>query len=161
MNIVDESVVSIHFTLKDDDGTVIDTSSGSEPLVYMHGQQNIIPGLEEALAGRKVGDKFQVIIPPEKGYGERDEALVQRVPRSQFPEGEIEPGMQFQVGSNGGPMVITVIEIDDKDVVIDGNSELAGETLHFDIEVAEVREATKEELEHGHAHGPGDHHHHH
>jgi FKBP-type peptidyl-prolyl cis-trans isomerase SlyD len=161
MQVAEKHVVSIHFTLKDDEGEVLESSNGGEPLTYLHGSGGLIPGLEKALVGRKVGDKFQVVVPPEQGYGERDEKLLQRVPKNQFPEpDQLEEGMQFQVNGPRGPMVLTVLEIADTDVVVDGNPELAGETLHFDIEVTEVRPATADELAHGHAHGPGGHHHH-
>lgn len=161
MQIAEECVVSFHFTLKNDQGKVIESSTASDPLTYLHGSGSIVPGLEEALEGRKVGEKLEVILPPEKAYGPRDEKLIQHVPKSQFPNPEkLKPGMQFQVNSQGGPMILTVQEVREKEVVIDGNPELAGQTLQFDIEIVEVRKATAEELEHGHAHGPGGHHHH-
>lgn len=161
MKIADESVVTFHFTLKDDKGQVIESSVGSEPLVYLHGSSAIVPGLEEALNGRTQGDKFQVNLPPEKAYGERDERLVQKIPINQFPKSEkLKPGMQFQAQGPDGAMIFTIKQVNDADVVVDANPELAGMTLNFDIEVTEVRKATKDELEHGHAHGPGGHHHH-
>ena len=160
MNIANETVVSMHYTLKDDKGKVLDSSSGSDPLVYLHGASNIIPGLEEALIGKKTGDKLTVTVPPEKGYGQRDERMVQRIPKEQFPDPDrLKIGMQFQVNSNQGPMVLTVVGLEAKEVVVDGNPELAGQTLHFDVEITDVRKATSEELAHGHAHGPGGHHH--
>lgn len=160
MNIANETVVSMHYTLKDDKGKVLDSSSGSDPLVYLHGASNIIPGLEEALIGKKVGDKLNVTVAPEKGYGQRDERMVQRIPKEQFPDPDrLKVGMQFQVNSNQGPMVLTVVGIEAKEVVVDGNPELAGQTLHFEVEITDVRKATSEELAHGHAHGPGGHHH--
>jgi FKBP-type peptidyl-prolyl cis-trans isomerase SlyD len=160
MNIADEAVVSMHYTLKDDKGEVIDSSDGSEPLTYLQGASNIIPGLEEALAGKKKGDKLHVTVPPEKGYGERDERLVQAIPKNQFQDADrLKAGMQFQIRSQGGPMVLTVVEVKDSEVVVDGNSPLAGQTLHFDVEITDVRPATEEELAHGHVHGPGGHHH--
>lgn len=160
MKIAKQSVVTFHFTLKDEKGKVLESSVSGEPLVYMHGANNIVPGLEEALEGRTSGDKFQVTLAPEKAYGMRDERLVQRIPRTEFPDaGSLKPGMQFQVNTKGGPMVLTITSIEDKEVVVDGNPELAGMTLNFDIEVTEVRKATTEELSHGHAHGPGGHHH--
>lgn len=160
MTIADESVVSMHYTLKDDKGTVLDSSSGGEPLVYLQGSGNIIPGLEEALVGKKTGDKLKVSLSPDKGYGERDERLVQTIPKSQFQNADrMKVGMQFQINSQGGPMILTVVEIKENDLVVDGNSPLAGQTLHFDVEITDVRKATDEELEHGHVHGPGGHHH--
>jgi FKBP-type peptidyl-prolyl cis-trans isomerase SlyD len=161
MNIGKESVVSFHFTLKDDAGKVLESSVGNDPLVYLHGTGSIVPGLEEALNGRATGDKFNVVLPPEKAYGQRDERLVQRIPKSEFPNSErLKVGMQFQVDTKGGPMVLTITGLEGDEVVVDGNPELAGSTLHFDIEVTEVRQATAEELSHGHAHGPDGHHHH-
>ena len=160
MNIAKETVVSIHYTLKDDKGKVIDSSSGGDPLVYLHGASNIIPGLEDALTGKKLGDKLNVTVPPEKAYGQRDERMVQKIPKSQFPDPDrLKPGMQFQVNSNQGPMILTVMGIEGDNIVVDGNPELAGQTLHFEVEVTDVRKATAEELQHGHAHGPGGHHH--
>lgn len=160
MNIADESVVSMHYTLKDDKGETIDSSDGGEPLTYLQGAGNIIPGLEEALMGKKKGDKLKVTIAPDKGYGERDERLVQSIPKAQFQNGDrLKPGMQFQIRSQGGPMVLTVVEVKDSEVVVDGNSPLAGQTLHFDVEITDVRAATEEEVAHGHVHGPGGHHH--
>jgi len=160
MKITDESVVSFHFTLKDDGGKVLDSSTGSDPLTYLHGTGSIVPGLEEALNDKSTGDKFNVSLPPEKAYGQRDERLVQRIPKEQFPDpASLKVGMQFQVSSPGGPMILTVSGLEGNEVVVDANPELAGMTLHFDIEVTEVRNATEEELSHGHAHGPGGHHH--
>lgn len=160
MNISNHSVVSIHYTLKDDQNKVLDSSSGSDPLMYIHGTGNIVPGLEQALEGRKVGDQFKVSIPPQEGYGPRDEKRVQSVQKKEFPNAEqVEVGMQFQVNTDNGPMVFTVVEVKDSEIVVDGNHPLAGATLHFDVEVTEVRKATQEELDHGHAHGAGGHHH--
>jgi FKBP-type peptidyl-prolyl cis-trans isomerase SlyD len=161
MSIAKNSVVTFHFTLKDKAAKVLESSIGNDPLVYLHGSGAIVPGLEEALNGRKAGEKFNVDLPPEKAYGERDERLVQRIPKTEFPDSQrLEVGMQFQVDTKGGPMILTITGLDGPDVVVDGNPELAGHTLHFDIEIAEVRAATEEELTHGHAHGPGGHHHH-
>ena len=160
MNIADRCAVSFHYTLTDDAGTVLDSSRGSEPLVYLHGAGNIVPGLEQAMAGRKPGDAFKVDVAPEQGYGTRVDALVQQMPRSAFagmPEPEV--GMQFQAESNMGPVMVTVVAVDADSVTLDGNHALAGVTLHFDVEVVTVREATAEELDHGHVHGPGGHHH--
>lgn len=160
MNIGKESVVSFHFTLKNDEGTVLETSVGQDPLVYLHGTGSIVPGLEEELTGKRSGEKFNVVLPPEKAYGNRDERLVQRIPKSEFPNSErLKIGMQFQVDTKGGPMILTITGLEENDVVVDGNPELAGATLHFAIEVTDVRKATAEELAHGHAHGPGGHHH--
>jgi len=160
MKISDQTVVSFHFTLKDDEGEILDSSDGNDPLTYLHGSGNIIPGLEGALAGKSVGDKFKITLTPEQGYGPRDEKLLQKIPKNQFPDPErLEEGMQFQISGPQGPLVLTVLELTENEVVVDGNPELAGETLHFDVEVTEVRAASPEELEHGHVHGPGGHHH--
>jgi FKBP-type peptidyl-prolyl cis-trans isomerase SlyD len=155
--IADNQVVSIHYTLTDGDGEMLDTSSGSDPLTYLHGAQNIIPGLEAALTGKSVGDQLQVTIPPEDAYGVVDEDLVQVVPHGAF-EGidDIEPGVQFEARSpEGDTQIVTVQGVSEEGVVIDGNHPLAGQVLRFDVTVEEVREPTEEELAHGHAHGPG------
>src|SRR5437899_1637240 len=132
MNIAKDSVVTFHFTLKDADGKVLESSVGNDPLVYLHGSGSIVPGLEESLMGRKSGQKMNVILPPEKAYGMRDERLVQRIPKTEFPNSErLKVGMQFQVDTKGGPMVLTITGLEGPDVVVDGNPELAGATLHF------------------------------
>jgi FKBP-type peptidyl-prolyl cis-trans isomerase SlyD len=158
MQIEKDAVVSIDYTLKDEDGRVIDSSEGGEPLAYLHGGGNIIPGLEKELEGKAAGDELQVAIPAEEGYGQRNEQLVQEVAREQFGQiDELVPGMQFQVQSEAGPLVVTVTDVGEEKVVIDGNHPLAGIDLHFGVTVREVREATDEEKEHGHAHGPDSH----
>jgi FKBP-type peptidyl-prolyl cis-trans isomerase SlyD len=158
----DDKVVTIHYTLRDDDGDIIDSSSGSEPLDYLHGHGGIVPGLEAALAGKSAGAKLQVSVPPAEGYGEAGEADTKSVPRDAFPDDvELEVGMQFFAQSpSGEPVPVWVVGVDDKTVVIDFNHPLAGQTLHFEVEVVGVRDATAEELEHGHPHGPDGHHHH-
>jgi FKBP-type peptidyl-prolyl cis-trans isomerase SlyD len=160
MTISSNKVVTIHYTLTNDSGEVLDSSEGHEPLAYIHGNGNIIPGLENALNGRTVGDKFDVSIPPEDGYGLRDNNLVQSVPKSAF-QGveEILPGMQFQAQSPEGMQLVTVVDLDGDEVILDGNHPMADITLHFAVEVQAIRDATSEELEHGHVHGPGGHHH--
>ncbi len=156
MQITKNSVAAIDYTLTNDGGEVLDTSEGHEPLAYLHGVGGIIPGLERELEGKQVGDQFQAIIVPADGYGVRNDALEQEVSREQFEGAEdLELGMQFQVESDNGPMVVTVVEIDDDVVTIDGNHPLAGENLHFDVTVREVRQATDDELSHGHVHGTG------
>lgn len=161
MQIAHQKVVSIHYTLTNVDGDIIDSSEGSEPLSYLHGFGNIIPGLENALTGRKVGDRFSVSVAPAEGYGERDDAMVQAVPRTAFQGvDEIQPGMQFQAQSPEGMQLVTVIGVEGEEVILDGNHPMAGLTLNFAVEVTEVRDATHEELDHGHVHGPGGHHHH-
>lgn len=161
MKIVEDKVVSIHYTLTDSGGTVLDSSSGSEPLLYLHGAGNIIPGLESALEGKVAGEKLSVTVEPAQGYGERDERLVQAVPRSAFKGIEqLAPGMQFQAQGPQGTRLVVVTQVAKDVVTVDANHPLAGQTLHFEVEIAEVRDATREELEHGHVHGPGGHHHH-
>jgi FKBP-type peptidyl-prolyl cis-trans isomerase SlyD len=157
VTIADKHVVSIHYTLTDDDGETLDTSSGRDPLTYLHGARNIIPGLESALTGKAVGDEVQVTVPPEQAYGEFDAELVQLVPHEAF-EGveDVKPGMQFEARSpEGGAQVVIVREIKDDGVVVDGNHPLAGRVLHFDVKVEDVREATDDEVAHGHVHTPG------
>ncbi len=158
MQIAKDTVVSIDYTLTDDEGQVLDSSEGQTPLSYLHGSGEIIPGLERELDGKRVGDQLQIVVAPEDGYGERNDDLQQEVPREQFDEIEdLDLGMQFQVESSDGPLVITIVAIADDIVTVDGNHPLAGVNLNFDITVREVREATPEELAHGHVHGPDGH----
>lgn len=160
MQIVKDAVVQIHYTLKNDAGEVLDSSSSAEPLAYMQGHGNLIAGLEKALEGKRAGDSLNVTVAPEEGYGVRDEDLVQDVPRSAF-EGipNVEVGMQFHAESNHGPRTVTVTKVSPDNITVDGNHPLADQTLHFAVEIIEVRAASKEELSHGHVHGPGGHHH--
>lgn len=139
MKIAENAAVSIHYTLTNDAGEVLDSSQGQEPLDYIHGSGQIIPGLEAALEGKQVGDTLQVTIAPEDAYGPRHEELIQPVPREAF-EGveEIEPGMQFQAESEEGMQLVTVAAVDDTTVTVDANHPLAGETLHFEVEVTSV-----------------------
>ena len=156
MQIVKHKVVSIDYTLTDGDGTLLDTSEGHAPLTYLHGESNIIPGLERALEGKALGERLQISIPPVDGYGERHDELRQVVSRDSFGDtNDIQVGMQFQLPTNDGRhLVVSVVDIDEAagTVTIDGNHQLAGETLNFDVTVREVRDATAEEIEHGHAH---------
>jgi len=154
MQIQDDCVVSIHYTLTNEEGDELDSSVGQDPLVYLHGAGNIIPGLEVALVGGSAGDRLEVTVQPEDGYGEVDPALIRRVPRDAFEGIErVEPGMQFQTqGPNGQVMRVTVKETDDSGVLIDANHPLAGQTLYFSVNIEGVRSATEEELAHGHAH---------
>ena len=156
MQIADNMAVSIHYTLTNDAGEVIDSSAGAEPLVYLHGGGNIISGLEQALLGKAVGEKFNVRIDAENAYGEFMEDRVQVISRSMF-EGidEIEVGMQFHADVSEGPVVVTVVSVEGDDITIDGNHPLAGMALTFDVEVMEMRPATHEEMAHGHIHGAG------
>jgi FKBP-type peptidyl-prolyl cis-trans isomerase SlyD len=151
MEIHSGRVAAIHYTLSDDDGTVIDRSAPQSPLRYLHGAGNIVPGLEKALDGRRAGDSIQTAVPPEQGYGPRHDGLVQQVPRSAFPaDARIEPGIRFEARTERGPLVVTVTEVGDEAVTVDGNHPLAGRTLHFQVEVAEVRDATEQERQQGH-----------
>jgi FKBP-type peptidyl-prolyl cis-trans isomerase SlyD len=154
LSVGDKKVVSIHYTLKDEDGAVIDSSEGAEPLSYLHGAGNIIPGLEQALAGKAAGDSLQVVVEPKQGYGEYHAELLQVVPREAF-EGvdKIEPGMAFTAqAADGSQRRIVVKDVADDEVTVDANHELAGMDLHFSVEVVDVREASDEEVAHGHAH---------
>ena len=157
MKIENEKMVSIHYTLKDDEGTVIDSSEGRDPPDYMHGEGHIIPGLEKALEGKVEGDELTVTVSPEEGYGVRDDSLLQVVEKEQFEGIEaIQIGMQFQVGTDKGPMVMSVAGMDEDNVTLDGNHPLADLTLHFEVAVAGVRDATAEELTPpAHEHGGG------
>ncbi|HET8730798.1 MAG TPA: peptidylprolyl isomerase [Moraxellaceae bacterium] len=160
MQIANDVVALIEYTLTDDQGNVIDSSVGGEPLAYLHGAGNIIPGLETALEGKKVGDSLKVSVAPAEGYGEKDEGLLQTVPRTMFRGVEqIEVGMQFHAQTDYGMQVITVAKVEGDSITVDGNHPLAGQNLNFDVKVVEVRPATSEELEHGHVHGAGGHHH--
>jgi FKBP-type peptidyl-prolyl cis-trans isomerase SlyD len=155
-----DKVVLIHYTLKDDAGAVVDTSDGGEPLAYIQGHGNLVPGLEKALEGKEKGSKVAVSVPPEEGYGKHDAKLIQRVPkRSMQSAGQIKKGMQFQARTEDGMRVFTVTALAGDMVTLDGNHPLADQTLHFAVEVMDVRDATTEELEHGHVHGAGGHHH--
>lgn len=160
MQIAENKVVTLNYTLKDSSGTVIDKSDDGS-FVYLHGASNIIPGLENALAGKTSGEKMNISIAPEDAYGERDDSRIEAVPRNMFPaDTDIEPGMQFHAqGPDGQSMSIVVVSVEDDKVNIDGNHPLAGVELNFDVEVMEVRDATTEEIEHGHAHGPDGHNH--
>jgi FKBP-type peptidyl-prolyl cis-trans isomerase SlyD len=160
VDITADRVVRIHYTLKDDSGTVLDSSAGGEPLAYIQGHGNLISGLEKALEGKTDGHTMAVSVAPADGYGIRDEALIQRVPRRSLPPaGEVRKGMQFQARTEHGMRMFTVTAVVGDMVTLDGNHPLADKTLHFDVQVVDVREATREEMEHGHVHGPGGHHH--
>lgn len=160
MIIADQTVVLFNFILKNADGEEIDNSAGDDPVAYLHGAGAIVPGLEAAFEGKSAGDKFQVTVPPAEGFGEHDETLPEVVPREEFEESaELEVGMQFRVPTDDGESIVTVMEIGDDTVSLDGNHELAGVVLDFDVTIVEVREATAEEIEHGHAHGVGGHDH--
>jgi FKBP-type peptidyl-prolyl cis-trans isomerase SlyD len=160
MQIADDTAVMIHYTLKNDAGEVLDSSEGDEPLGYIHGQGNIVEGLEKALTGKSAGTKLNVKVAPAEGYGERDKSRVQTVPKEAFEDGDqIKPGMRFQTHTEDGVAIVTVTAVSGEEVTIDANHPLAGETLHFEVEVVAVRACTAEELAHGHIHGAGGHHH--
>lgn len=155
MTISANKVITLNYTLTDNESNIIDKSDDGS-FVYIHGAQNIIPGLENALEGKLVGDTLQVSIEPKDGYGERNDAMLETVPKAMFGELDIiEPGMQFHAQSPEGQMVVvTVVAVEGDQVSIDGNHPLAGVNLNFDVEIIDIREASAEELEHGHVHGP-------
>ena len=160
MQISKHKAVAIEYTLTNDSGEVIDTSEGQDPLSYLHGAGNLISGLEQALEGKSAGDELKVTISPEDAYGQRIDELVQIVPRDRF-EGadELEVGMRFHASSDHGETLVTITDVSDDEVTVDGNHPLAGETLHFEVKIVDVRDASEEEVEHGHIHGPGGHDH--
>jgi FKBP-type peptidyl-prolyl cis-trans isomerase SlyD len=157
MSIKENSAVSFHYTLTDDDGQTLDSSAGKDPLAYLHGAGNIIPGLENALAGKQIGDSMVVAVTAAEGYGEVQQELIQEVPRDAFQGVDsIEVGMQFEAQTGqGGSVPVTVTAVTEELVTVDGNHPLAGKNLNFDVSIESVREATEEELEHGHVHGAG------
>ena len=162
MKITKDKVVALQYVLKLDDGIVVDASDENQPLMYLHGHQNIIPGLENELENLETGDKKDVKVAPEDGYGVRIEELVQSAPKDRFPKGST-----FTLGdeiSAQDPEGLVrhgrIIEINSDDVLVDFNHMLAGQNLNFSVTVKEIREATTEEIAHGHVHGPGGHHHH-
>jgi FKBP-type peptidyl-prolyl cis-trans isomerase SlyD len=160
MNISENCVASFHYTLTDGSGKVLDSSEGHEPLSYLHGAGNIIPGLEDALEGKTVGDKLNVAVKAAEAYGLRDDSLIQQLSSEMFSGIEnIEVGMEFHAETEQGLQVVTVTHVEGDQITIDGNHPLAGIDLTFDVEITEIRAATEEELNHGHAHGAGGHHH--
>jgi FKBP-type peptidyl-prolyl cis-trans isomerase SlyD len=160
MSIAQNSVVTIHYTLKDDAGEVIDSSREGDPIAYLHGHGNLVPGLERELEGKNTGDKINVSVAPDQGYGEYDKNLVQQVPRRAFQGvGKVTIGMRLHAQTPQGPRAVTVTRLVGDMVTIDANHPLAGKNLNFEVEITDVREATEEELSHGHVHGEGGHHH--
>ncbi|HVO48587.1 MAG TPA: peptidylprolyl isomerase [Steroidobacteraceae bacterium] len=160
MSIKQNSVVTFHYTLKNDAGEIIDSSSGSEPLAYLHGHGQIVGGLERELEGRNTGDKLSVKVAAADGYGEYNKELVQKVPRRSLKGiSKISVGMRLHAQTASGTRAVAVTHVAGDMVTLDGNHPLAGQNLNFDIEVTDVREATEEELSHGHVHGTGGHHH--
>jgi FKBP-type peptidyl-prolyl cis-trans isomerase SlyD len=160
MSISQDQVVSLHYTLRDEAGEIIDSSPTGEPLAYLHGHGNLVPGLERELAGRSVGDRLNVTLSPADGYGEYDPKLVQQVPRRALKGvGELRVGMRLSASGGRSVRTVTVTRIAADLVTLDGNHPLAGKKLHFEVEVAAVRAATEAELSHGHVHGPDGHDH--
>lgn len=154
MKVAKETVVTIDYTLTDNDGEVIDTSLGRDPLSYVHGVGSLVPGLEAALEGKSAGDTLTVAVAPSEGYGYHDPALVHVASRSQFAGiDDIEVGMRFRAGSDEETMIVTVVAVDGDDITLDANHPLAGVTLNFDVKVLNVRPATPAEIAHGHPHG--------
>lgn len=155
MQIAQNTVVSFDYTLTDPQGNTLDTSNGKAPLAYLHGASNIIPGLEAAMLGKSTGDAFVVTVPAADAYGERDEQLIQPVPRQAFPEGaQLEVGQQFQARSpDGQARVVRIVGVEPEQITVDANHPLAGVPLTFDVSIKDVREATEEEIQHGHVHG--------
>lgn len=151
----------MHYELKDANGEILDSSKGQDPLVYLHGASNIIVGLEEQLEGKNVGDNVNATVAPEKAYGMPVDALVQQVPTSAFGEeiDKVEVGMRFQAETEQGPVPVVVTAIENDMVTVDGNHPLAGKELHFECSISAIRDATEEEIAHGHVHGPGGHQH--
>lgn len=146
MEISDGRVASFNYTLTDETGEVIDTSEGRGPLSYMHGGGQIVPGLEDELSGKSAGDAFKVAVAPERGYGQHDDALIQTLPRNVFQGvDDVLPGMQFQANGPQGQSLVTVAKVDAENVTVDANHPLAGKTLHFDVAVTDVRDATEQE----------------
>ena len=156
-----DKVILMHYTLTNDTGEVLDSSRDGDPLPYLHGHANIVPGLEAALEGKSAGEKLTVAVPPEEGYGVRQDIPAQPVDRAAFPaELQIVPGMQFFAeGPDGSPIPVWVEGVEDGNVLITGNHPLAGVTLNFDVEIVSIRDASDDEIAHGHVHGPGGHHH--
>ncbi len=155
MKIVEKNIVSMNYVLKNDEGEVLDQTTDA-PVEIMQGTENILPGLDSQLLGMSVGDKKMVTLAPENAYGEYSEKLIQKMPMDAFNGTEtVEPGMSFWAQGPQGPFMLVVQSVDGDEVTVDGNHELAGQTLHFDIEIVEIREATEEELEHGHPHQEG------
>jgi len=161
MQAAKDAVVTIDYTLTDTTGQVIDSSNGKDALPYIHGGGNIIPGLEKALDGKSAGDRVKVTIAPSEAYGEKDPAMIRKVPRSAFGNApQFKVGDKFEARHEKGTQIVTVTDISGDEITIDGNHPLAGVTLTFDVTIKDIRKATAEELAHGHVHGPGGHHHH-
>ena len=153
--IADGQVVVMHYTLRADDGEVLDASTPEDPMAYLHGAENIVPGLEKALDGKVAGDSLEVSVPPEEGYGVRDDRLVQNVPVRKLPQGKAQVGQRLRADTEHGPRILTVVAVKGDYAKVDANHPLASKTLHFKVKVVEVRDATAQELEHSHVHAHG------
>ena len=163
MQIAQHTVVTMTYTLTDDQGQVLDQADAAQPFAYLHGADNIIPGLEKQLVGKQATDSLVVTVPPAEAYGEYDERMTQQVPRSMFagiPDEQIVAGAEFHAQTGAGNQTIRIAAADENTVTIDANHPLAGVTLTFDVTIIDVRAASEEEVAHGHAHGQGGHHHH-
>lgn len=161
MQIAKNKVVTIDYTLKNNDGDVLDSSIGAESLTYLQGANNLISGLETALEGKSIGEEISVCVDPKDGYGLRDEQRVQAVPKEMFGDENVQVGAQYRTeGPAGEPLIVTVVAVDDSTVSVDGNHPLAGIELNFDVKILEIRDASETEIEHGHVHGPDGHPHH-
>ena len=156
--IAPNKVVAINDTVKTAEGQTLDQSKEGNPLTFIHGRGMLIPGLENALEGKNVGDQFTAEVKPDEAYGDRHDGLIQTVPRNLFGENEVQPGMQFRASTDQGDQSVVIVEVNDEEVTVDGNHPLAGVDLNFDVEVVEVRDATEQELEHGHVHADGEDH---
>ena len=159
MIISENAAVLFHYTLTDEEGTQLDSSKGKEPLAYLHGHKNIIPGLEQAMEGKQAGDVMVVNVEAADAYGEIQEQMIQEVPRKPFQADDITVGMRFEAQTPNGPVSVVVTGVTEETVTVDGNHPLAGKELNFDVRIDTVREATEEELTHGHVHGAGGHQH--
>lgn len=161
MQIAKYKAVVLNYVARDDSGEIIDSSDVDGPIRYIHGMDDLIPGLENALEGHSVGEKMQVHVPMNEAYGDRDDTLIEDVPIENFPGiQKIEPGMKFQTEmDDGSPYVVTVTKVTKKHVTVDGNHPFAGKNLNFDLEIMEVRDASADEIEHGHVHHDDSHHH--
>jgi len=156
MIIQNKNIVSFHYTLTNTQGEQIESSRGKDPMTYLHGAHNIIPGLEKAMTGKSAGEAFQVVIEPADGYGERKEANVQRIPAKHFKQAnKLKPGEILGIQTKNGPVQVTVLKVGRFNIDVDANHPLAGQTLIFDVEITAVRDASAEEIAHGHVHGPG------
>lgn len=157
--ITQDKAVTIHYTVRHKSGDVLDQSSEERPLAFIFGRGMLIPGLESALEGKQAGEQVKTLVAAEQAYGERHDGLMQTIPKELFGDQEVEVGMQFRASTDQGDQSVMIVEVTDEEVTVDGNHPLAGQDLDFEVEVVEVRDATAEELEHGHVHGPGGHEH--